>query len=81
MITGQACCGKTTLRRGLLANGYEVKSRGDIGTFAGKARSPAAIAATEYALVHCGVVGDRGPIDNPLWSRIMELCDSCRWSA
>lgn len=79
VITGQACCGKTTLLRMLKNDGWSVCSRGDLGTFAGKASSPAAIAglhaAMEFVLRRGDVLGDRGPIDNPLWSIIMPLCD------
>lgn len=79
VITGQACCGKTTLLNKLKSYGWTVCSRGDLGTFSGKSKSAPAIAslhaAIENALRRGDVLGDRGPIDNPLWSIIMPLCD------
>lgn len=79
VITGQACCGKTTLLDRLKKYGWQVCSRGDLGTFSGKSKSAPAIAglhaALENALHRGDVLGDRGPIDNPLWTIIMTLCD------
>lgn len=79
VITGQACCGKTTLLNRLKSYGWNVCSRGDLGTFSGKAKCAPTIAslhaAMENALRRGDVLGDRGPIDNPLWSVIMPLCD------
>lgn len=79
IITGQACCGKTTLISRLEKSGWTMKSRGDIGTFSGKSKSPASVAglhaAMEYAFRRGDIIGDRGPIDNPLWTIIMQLCD------
>lgn len=79
VITGQACCGKTTLLNKLKSYGWTVCSRGDLGTFSGKSKSAPAIAslhaAIENALRRGDVLGDRGPIDNPLWAIIMPLCD------
>lgn len=79
MITGVACCGKTTILHELKSCGWTVCSRGDIGTFSGKSKSTAAVtgvhAAMDGALRRGDVLGDRGPIDNPLWSIIMPLCD------
>lgn len=79
VITGQACCGKTTLLNKLKSYGWTVCSRGDLGTFSGKSKSAPAIAslhaAIESALRRGDVLGDRGPIDNPLWAIIMPLCD------
>lgn len=79
VITGQACCGKTTLLNVLKSYGWTVCSRGDLGTFSGKAKSAPMIAslhaALENALRRGDVLGDRGPIDNPLWAIIMPMCD------
>lgn len=79
VITGVACCGKTTLLNELKSCGWTVCSRGDLGTFSGKSKSAPAIAglhaAMENALRRGDVLGDRGPVDNPLWSIIMPLCD------
>lgn len=79
VITGQACCGKTTLLNRLKSYGWTVCSRGDLGTFSGKSKSAPTIAslhaAIENALRRGDVLGDRGPIDNPLWAIIMPLCD------
>lgn len=79
VITGVACCGKTTLLNELKSCGWTVCSRADLGTFSGKCKSAAAIAglhaAMDSALRRGDVLGDRGPIDNPLWSIIMPLCD------
>lgn len=80
-ITGVACCGKTTVLDTLRQYGWTIKSRGDLGTFGGKSKSPAHVAALHAALDHAyragatHIIGDRGPIDNPLWSAIMELCN------
>lgn len=80
-ITGVACTGKTTILRELGAKGWTIRSRGQLGTFGGKSRSPAYVAALHAALDYsyrkCSrfMIGDRGPIDNPLWTVIMQLCD------
>lgn len=78
-ITGQACCGKTTLLNEFRKIGWKVYSRGDCGSFGGKATSPAAVgcmhSALEYVLTRGDVIGDRGYIDNILWAFIMEACD------
>lgn len=79
-VTGMACCGKTTTLTGLLAAGWMVRSRGSLGAFAAKNTSPAYVAtlhaSLDYALRQCSgfLIGDRGPIDNPLWNIIMPLC-------
>jgi len=80
-ITGVACCGKTTILNRLNQHGWIIKSRGDLGTFGAKSKSSAHVAALHAALDHAyragatHIIGDRGPIDNPLWSAIMELCN------
>lgn len=80
-ITGVACTGKTTILRELEANGWTIRSRGQLGTFGGKSRAPAYVAslhaALDYSYKKCAgfMIGDRGPIDNPLWTIIMQLCD------
>lgn len=80
-ITGVACTGKTTILRELEANGWTIRSRGQLGTFGGKSRAPAYVAslhaALDYSYKKCAgfMIGDRGPIDNPLWTVIMQLCD------
>lgn len=82
-ITGTACCGKTSMLKKL--HKYQkwcAPSRGSLGGFGGKCNSPALIASmhasTEYALSHftnC-VVGDRGPLDNYLWTFIMPILEN-----
>lgn len=79
-ITGMACCGKTTFLRMLSEYGWLFRSRGDIGTFGGKSKIPAQVAALHGTMDFVlrkfsqSVIGDRGPIDNPLWNIIMPLC-------
>lgn len=79
-ITGMACCGKTTFLQTLSKNGWLIKSRGDMGAFGGKSKSPAQMAALHASMdfilrkFSTSVIGDRGPIDNPLWNVIMPLC-------
>jgi len=79
-ISGQACCGKTTILNTLSEKyGWKVYSRGDLGSFSGKATSAAAIgnlhAALNFSLTKSDVIGDRGHIDNIIWSFIMPACD------
>lgn len=80
-VTGVACSGKTTLLTRLQRLGWAVKSRGKLGTFEGKGKAAAHVAALHAATDHAFragsgfVIGDRGPIDNPLWTAIMQLCD------
>lgn len=78
-FTGEACCGKTTLLESFKANGWKIYSRGDVGSFSGKSNSPAAVgnlhAALDYILTQPDVIGDRGYIDNVLWSFIMPACN------
>lgn len=78
-LTGVACVGKSTFLEGLKQHGFIIRSRGDIGSFAGKSHSATQIASLhgsmEYALRLTDCIGDRGPIDNPLWTAIMPLCD------
>lgn len=60
-ITGQACCGKTTLLNSLRTKGWTIVSRGSVGSFAGKASSPVAVAclhaSIEWSLGHTNVLG------------------------
>lgn len=83
-ITGTACVGKTTLLENLKKMGWIVRSRSDIGTFSGKAKDAASIAALhtalDYVLRKRNVIGDRGPIDNPLWSFIMHVINPTKVS-
>lgn len=78
-ITGQACCGKTTLLNAMRRRGWRIVSRGSVGSFAGKSSNPVAVAclhaSIDWALRHDNVLGDRGHIDNPLWVGIMQFCD------
>lgn len=78
-ITGQACCGKTTLLNNMRRLGWKIVSRGSIGSFSGKANNPVAVAclhaSIDWALQHDNVLGDRGHIDNPLWVGIMQFCN------
>lgn len=80
-ITGVACCGKTTVLEHLRHSGWRFESRGSMGTFSGKSKTPALVASLHAAIddtLRSGsrtVIGDRGPIDNPLWTVIMQLCD------
>jgi len=77
-ITGQACCCKTTILNKLLELGWRKFSRGDVGSFSGKSSSAAAIgnlhAALDFTLTRPNVIGDRGYIDNVIWSFIMPAC-------
>lgn len=63
-ITGQACCGKTTLLNSLRSKGWTIVSRGSVGSFAGKATSPVAVAclhaSIEWSLGHSNVLGVSG---------------------
>ncbi|KAE9521743.1 hypothetical protein AGLY_017854 [Aphis glycines] len=80
-VTGVACSGKTSALNALRRYGWTIKSRGDLGTFGGKSKSPAYVAALHAALDYAYragapyVIGDRGPIDNPLWTAITEMCN------
>lgn len=77
-ISGEACCGKTTIANYLKSNGWQIYSRGDCGSFSGKATNPAAVgclhSALDYVLTQPNVIGDRGYIDNILWVFIMYAC-------
>lgn len=79
-ITGMACCGKTTFLQMLAKHGWLFRSRGEVGAFGGKAKSAAQISALHASIDYVlrkfsnSVIGDRGPIDNPLWNAIMPLC-------
>ncbi|AYP97904.1 GrBNV gp17-like protein-like protein [Mauternbach virus] len=79
-ITGQACCCKTTILNKLIEIGWRKFSRGDVGSFSGKSTSSAAIgnlhAALDFILTRPNVIGDRGYIDNVIWSFIMPACNS-----
>lgn len=81
-ITGQACCGKTTMLNHFRKLGWKIYNRGKLGSFGGKANDPATIAnlhaALQYQLTQSDVIGDRGSIDNPLWSFIMPACNPQR---
>ncbi|XP_025196791.1 MATH and LRR domain-containing protein PFE0570w-like [Melanaphis sacchari] len=79
-ITGTACCGKTSMLNKLKnENNWIVPSRGDLGGFGGKCNSPALVAsmhaAIDFALSHYNgcMIGDRGPLDNYLWTFIMPM--------
>lgn len=84
-ISGQACCGKTSLLNTFRSNGWQIYSRGDCGSFSGKATNPAAVgclhSALDFMLNRPNVIGDRGYIDNILWVFIMEACDPKKKSA
>lgn len=79
-ITGVACAGKTTMLNELRKNNWKIYSRGDIGSFSGKANDPATIAslyaAQNYILSQNDTIGDRSMIDNVVWQFIMEYCNS-----
>lgn len=77
-LTGSACCGKSTLLNKLERDNWNLYSRGDLGSYAGKSKSAAHIAML-HASIEMGLrkrwsIGDRGHLDNPLWSIIMFLC-------
>lgn len=78
-ITGEACCCKTTIINTLTEMGWKKYSRGDVGSFSGKSNNPAAIgnlhASLHYVLTQPDVIGDRGFIDNVLWTFIMPGCN------
>lgn len=77
-ISGEACCGKTTISNYLKSDGWQIYSRGDCGSFSGKATNPAAVgclhSALDFVLTQPYVIGDRGYIDNILWVFIMSAC-------
>lgn len=78
VITGQACCGKTTFSRRLEQEcNIQTCSRGYLGRVAGGSIF-ALHASLENALSTSmgNVVGDGGALDDPLWTVIMPLCDS-----
>lgn len=85
-VTGQACCGKTTLLETFRKWGWQIVSRGCLGSFAGKSSNPMAVSslyqALEFVLAHPTsgrmVMGDRGQLDNPLWVVIMDIMDPRR---
>lgn len=81
-ITGQTSCGKTTMLQEITRYGYQVRSRGDIGSFGGKSSYAATIAALHSAqqmiLTRRNVIGDRSIIDNALWTFIMSELDPAR---
>lgn len=60
-VTGQACCGKTSLLNTLRSRGWIVFSRGDLGSFAGKANDPLSVfglhAAIDWTLRRDNVLG------------------------
>lgn len=77
-VTGTACVGKSSILK-KLKNDYnwQIFSRGQLGTFAGKAKTSLHVAglhfALDYVLGKRNVIGDRGTIDNPLWTIIMDV--------
>lgn len=85
-VTGQACCGKTTLLETFCKWGWKTVSRGSLGSFAGKSANPMAVSslyqALEFVLAHPTsghmLMGDRGQLDNPLWVVIMDIMDPKR---
>lgn len=81
-VSGEACCCKTTCLEKIKANGWKIFSRGDVGSFGGKANNPAAIgnlhAALHFVLTQPDAIGDRGFIDNVIWMFIMEACNPAR---
>lgn len=78
-ITGEAACLKTTILKELKTNGWSIYSRGDIGSYSGKSRTPVCVAglhgALDVMLLQNNTIGDRGHIDNPLWCNIMRIID------
>lgn len=78
-ITGEAACLKTTVLKELKNNGWSIYSRGDIGSYSGKSRTPVCVAglhgALDVMLLQHNTIGDRGHIDNPLWCNIMRIID------
>lgn len=78
-LTGQACCGKTTLLNEFIKYNWNVRSRGELGSYGGKAKAALPIAslhaALDSSLSLSNTIGDRGPIDNPLWTIIMAIAD------
>lgn len=77
-LTGEACCCKTSILKKLSKYGWKVYSRGDVGSFSGKATNPIDVghlhAALHFVHQQPDVIGDRGFIDNVLWSFIMPQC-------
>lgn len=75
-ITGTAAVGKSTLLNKLRAAGYNVISRGDVGSFQNKTTSAGSVcglhAALSFSLGGKDCVGDRGHVDNWIWLLIME---------
>lgn len=81
-ITGQACCCKTTILDKFADMGWKKYSRSDVGSFSGKSHNPAAIgnlhASLNQILTRPDVIGDRGFIDNVLWTFIMPACNPAK---
>lgn len=81
-LTGEACCCKTTILNKLTKYGWSIYSRSGVGSFSGKATNPVDIGNLHASLhwVHQqpNVLGDRGFIDNIVWSFIMPQCETSR---
>lgn len=62
-ISGEACCGKTSVLNTLKSQGWIIYSRGDVGSFGGKAINPPAIgnlhAALQTVLTRGNVIGGK----------------------
>lgn len=75
-VTGQACCGKTSVLNRLRSRGWMVFSRGALGSFAGKASDPLAVfglhAAIDWTLRRDNALGVS--ICSSLASRTPNLC-------
>lgn len=81
-VTGTACCGKTSLLNKLrIKLGWFVPTRSCMGGFSGKCNSPAYVASMhasiDYTLSRFSgcAIGDRGPLDNYLWTFIMPILE------
>lgn len=62
-ISGEACCGKTSLLATLKSKGWLIYSRGDVGSFGGKATNPPSVgnlhAALQAVLTRGNVIGGK----------------------
>lgn len=76
-ISGTACVGKSSILKRLEDRGWMIRSRGELGSFGGKAKNAAQIGALCAALYEGlsfpNVIGDRGVIDNIIWQFTMDL--------
>lgn len=81
-VTGGTCVGKTTMLERMRTFGWQVVSRGMMGSFGGKAKSASVIGAMHLAqdivLRQTDVLGDRSGLDNILWAFIMGEMDPAR---